>query len=925
MITKQHISPKYLVSSVTWSLSALFLFTSLTLSAQVNDRVMVLGDTTLTTSQELVSEKQILGSSSDSIAVAQNKKKEKTPLIDSEIKYSAKDSIPFKQNKVYLYGDASVSYKDVLLTAYHIELDLDSSIAYATGTLDSLGVETGLPVFKDKSGEYTMRKMRYNFKTEKAIIEHVVTTQGEGFVVSELAKKNSDNTYFLKDGRYTTCDQHDHPHFYINMTKAKVIPGKKIITGPAYLVIEDVKFYPLIIPFAFVPTTKSYSSGFLMPSYGEESSRGFFLRDGGYYWAANDYFDFALTGDIYANSSWGIRASSKYKVLYKFSGNFSAQKITNIYSEKDLPDYSKTNDFSLSWSHSQDSKANAYSTFSASVNYSTSSYDKNNVGSIINPVVLATNTKRSSVNYSRRFPDKPFSLSGSLQHSQNSRDTTIDLTVPDLTFTVNRLFPFKSKNKVGSNETWYEKISFSYTGNTRNYIHSKESELLDASLAKDWKNGVKHSIPVSMNMKLLKYFTLTPSFNYTERWYFKSISKEYDSDLSKVVDKDTTAGFNRVYDYSLGASTSTKLYTFFKPSRALFGDKIEAIRHVMTPSVSFSYRPDFGDPKYGYYDWFEYYDAKVDEIVKHEYSYYDGAIFGIPGKGESGSLGISLGNTLEMKVKSDKDTTGYKKISILESLNFSTSYNFLADSMKWSKISMSGRTKIFGTSISFGATFDPYVLDTLPMAKNATTNRIVRKNKFEWTENHRIARMESANLSFGFNFGSDTFKKKKEGSETQEQTGGSPENTGHGGPNSDAGSSQPPLTIEEGDVGYVKFDMPWSISINYSMRITQGSQFNIEKMAYPYKFSADINMSGRISLTPKWDINMSSGYNFDRKEISHTNLRIARNLHCWSMSFNMVPFGTYKSYFFSIAVNSSLLRDLKYEKRTNARDNPNWY
>ena len=443
---------------------------------------------------------------------------------------------------------------------------------------------------------------------------------------------------------------------------------------------------------------------------------------------------------------------------------------------------------------------------------------------------------------------------------------------------------------------------------------------MDASLAQDWKNGVKHTIPVSMNLKMLKYFTLTPSFNYTERWYFKSISKEYDSASGRIVDKDTTSGFNRVYDYSFGVGTSTKLYTFLKPSRALFGDKIDAIRHVMTPSFSFSYRPDFGDPKYGYYDWFEYYNATTNEIVRHDYSYYDGAIYGIPGRGESGSLGINLGNTLEMKVKSLSDSTGFKKISILESLNFSTSYNFLADSLQWSRITMSGRTKVLGTSISFGATFDPYVLDTLP------NGRVVRMNRFEWTENRRIARMENANLSFGFNFGSDTFKKKKEGSGNPPPTGGNQGNNGSQGPDGTGSTGQQaPLTIEEGDEGYVKFEIPWSISVNYSMRIIQDSKFNKEKMAYPYKFSADVNMSGRVSLTPKWDLNMSTGYNFDRKEISHTNLRIGRNLHCWSMSFNMVPTGRYKSFFFSIAVNSSMLRDLKYEKRSNPRDNPNWF
>lgn len=860
--------------------------------------------------------------------------KSSKPIIDAEIKYSAKDSTVFDKGKVHLYGDASVSYLNIQLTSHYIELDLDSTIAYAHGTVDSLGVEQGLPVFKDKSGEYTMRRMRYNFETEKAIIEHVVTTQGEGYVVSERAKKNADNTYYLQHGRYTTCDHHDHPHFYINMTKAKVLPGDKIVTGPAYLVLEDVKIFPLFIPFAFVPTTSSYSSGLLMPSYGEESNRGFFLRDGGYYWAAGEIFDLSLTGDIYANGSWGLRTSSNYRKRYKYSGSVNIQRITNINSEKDLPDYSKSNDFSLSWSHRQDAKANPNQNFSASVNYSTSSFDRNNVGSIINPEILAQNTKRSSISYSRRFPGTPFNTSLNMLHSQNSRDTTINLTVPDLTVTMSRIYPFKRKSRIGSKEAWYETISLGYTGNFKNEIQAKEKDLSFTanSFAKDWRNGARHSIPISMNLKLLKYFTLTPNVNYTERWYFKSIDKEWDEETQKIVNNDTIQGFNRVYDYNFGVSTSTKLYTFFRPSRAIFGDKVNAIRHVMTPNVSFSYRPDFGDPKYGYYDRLEYYDERNDRVVRQDYSLYENSLYGVPGRGESGSMGFSLGNSLEMKVKSDRDSTGFKKIALLESLNFSSSYNFLADEFNLSNINMSGRTKVAGTNISFGANFDPYALDTTTLASGVTS--VTRVNKFELSENNRLARLQSANLSFGFGFGSDTFKKRREarnGTAT-ESVEEEPELPDDDNPFSELSEEEdnPILStnvspLEEGDDGYAKFEIPWNVSFNYNMRLVPDqSDFNADKMAYKHKLTADISMTGRISLTKKWDMSLSTGYNLERSEISHTNLRINRNLHCWNMSFNMSPFGQYKSFFFSIAISSSMLRDLKYEKRSHPRDNPNW-
>ncbi|MFT3739475.1 MAG: putative LPS assembly protein LptD [Breznakibacter sp.] len=850
-------------------------------------------------------------------------------FIKSEVKYEAADSIIFSLDgdKVFLYKDAKVTYQDVELTAWFIELDLGKNEAYACGTRDSLNKETGLPVYKDKSGEYTMRTMRYNFETRKAKIEHVVTEQGEGYVVSDVAKKSSNNEFCLKGGMYTTCDNHDHPHFGLKMTKAKVIPGKKIVTGPAYLVMEDVPF-PVFIPFGFVPSTKKYSSGFLMPSYGEESSRGFFLRNGGYYFAVNDYFDFQTTGDIYTNGSWGLRAASQYKKRYKFSGNFNIQHITNLTSEKDLPDFTKSRDFSLTWSHRQDSKANPYQSFSASVNYSTSSFDRNNVSNIVNVYELAQSTKRSSISYSKRWPTGPFNLSANLLHSQNSRDTTIDLTLPDLTLTMNRVYPFKSKNKVGSNEAWYEKISLSYTANMKNYISTKESELAQSSLNEDWKNGIKHSIPVSMNLKFLKYFTASPSFNYTERWYFNSIRKTYDEDKQAIVTSDTLRGFNRVYDYGYSVGTSTKLYTFFTPWRKIFGDKVNTIRHVMTPSVSMSYRPDFSDPKYGFYDHFEYYNAKTDEIIKYQYSKFENGIYGSPGSGRSGSIGLSLGNSLEMKVKSDRDSTGFAKVKILESLNFSTGYNMLADSLNWSKISMSGRTKIFKTDINFGASFDPYALDT---TKSGTPIRI---NKSHYQVNNKLLRLESANMSFGMSFNNDSFKKKKEGNNnnagnTPPEGNEVPDGQSELPIDPETGTPKPPTqdnsaSMEQDEDGYAKFKMPWNLSFNYSMRLSQGS-FNKRLMDYSKEITSDVTINGSISPTPKWSLSFSSGYSFDSKEIAHTSFNIRRNLHCWSMSFNLVPFGSYKSYFFTISANSSMLRDLKYEKRNSYRDNVSTY
>nr|WP_321451608.1 putative LPS assembly protein LptD [uncultured Carboxylicivirga sp.] len=871
-----------------------------------------------------------LFSRNDSLSLASKDTVPKTSdpnsfIIDSEVQYKAKDSIftDMITKKTYLYGDAEVKYQDITLTANTIILDMDSSTAVAYGARDSLNNEIGLPVFTDPSGEYEMRRMKYNFKTEKAIIQHIVTEQGEGFVVGDRAKKIEDNAYCMKDARYTTCDHHDHPHFYLNLTKAKVIPGKKTITGPAYLVVEDVKL-PIVIPFAMIPTTSSYSSGFIFPSYRDESIRGFGLTDGGYYWAANDYFDLMAKGDIFTNGSWASRTTTNYKKRYKFSGRFNFQYMENIYSEKDLPDYKKTKDMSITWSHRQDAKANPYQTFSASVNYSTSSYDQNNINSIgtVNGSDISRNTKRSSISYSKRWAGKPYNLSLNLLHSQNSRDTTIDLTIPDITFTVNRFYPFKSKNKVGSNENFLEKISVSYTGNAKNYVSAKEYELgfTGNDFTNQWKNGMQHSIPVAMNFKFLKHFTLNPSFNYRERWYLSKTEQYWDEENQVIAKSDPISGFNRAYDYSLSAGTSTKIYTKFIPSKKLFGDKIEAIRHVATPSVSFSYSPDFSEAKYGFYDSFEYYDRKKDEIVEHQYSYYDGYLYGTPGSGKSGSMGLSLANTLEMKVKSTKDSTGFKKIKILESLNFSSSYNFLKDSVKLAPINMTGRTKIAGTNINFGARFNAYALDD---STGLVTNTFLINS-----DKKKLLRMESANLSFGYSIGSDTFKKKKNNEDTNQEQEDDSSNMPPLDPN-DPTSGLPSFGQGEdrnliaGDDGYADFSIPWNLSFNYSLRVN--GRFDQTKKDYTYTVTSDVNFNGNMSLTPKWKINFSSGYSFDQKALAHTSMGISRDLHCWSMNFSLVPVGRYKSYFFTIRVNSSMLQDLKYDKRSSARDNPNFY
>lgn len=858
-------------------------------------------------------------------------KKSTETFLETEVKYSAKDSMrfDFENKRMYLFGDAKIEYGDITLTAHRIELDMDSTIAYACGRRDSTGKEEGLPVFKDKSGEYTMREMKYNFKSKKAIITHIVTEQGEGFVIGERAKRVDESTYFMKDARYTTCSNHDHPHFYLNLTKAKVIPGRKTVTGPAYLVLEDVPM-PIALPFAIIPNTKSYSSGIIIPTYGDESSRGFYLRNGGYYLAANEYFDVKLLADIYTKGSWGAHISSTYKKRYTFSGSFSGDYIVNKTSEKELPDYSETRDFSVRWNHSQDQKANPDITFSANVNFSTSSYNKNNLTNVVNTQILATNQKSSSVSYSRKWSWNPFRLSVSLLHSQNSRDTTIALTLPDIQVTSSkRFYPFKPKNSVGSKSNPLRDINFSYSFAGKNRISCKEKDLTfkPEDFASVWKNGFKHTISATTNIKLAKYFTSSPSISYTERWYLNRTSQYWDEKQQRVVKNQPESGFYRAYDYSFSAGLQTKIYTFFKPIRAIFGEKINAIRHVMTPSVSFSYMPDFSQAKFGSYDYFEYYNEKTEEIVKYKYSYYQGYEYGTPGSSKSGSMSVRLGNQLEMKVKTDKDTTGYKKIAILEGLDFSSSYDFLKDSMKWSNISMSGRTKVFGTSVQFGAQFDPYGVVAVQKGKTISPVRIDRS---ALKQNNKLAHLKNANLSFGFQLSPEVFKKLREGKNPSDE----PEDDENEDWSLDAANgtdeqigadmqkdeNNPDNKLTQGDEGYAAFDMPWSLSINYSLSV-RPDKFKPETCSYSMKVVQNVNLSGNIALTPKWKISMSSGYSFDEKKISQTSFGITRDLHCWTMSMNLVPFGTYKSYSFNIAISSSILQDLKYNQSNSPRDN----
>ena len=861
---------------------------------------------------------------------------QKPNQIDDIITYKANDSIVlFGNGTAFLHGDTEINYQAITLKADFVKVKIDSSLVYAKGTEGEDGEKIGEPVFSEGESSYNSRELMYNLKTKKGFIRHVVTQEGEGYIISDRTKKNPDNVFCMAGGKYTTCDNHDHPHFYLSISKGKVKPGEYIVTGPAHLVIADVPL-PIALPFGFFPFTSKYSSGILMPNYTDEMTRGFGLTNGGYYFAINDYFDLELKGDIYTKGTWALAAATSYVKRYKFRGNLNISYREDVTGEKGMPDYNTANNMSIRWSHSQDQKANPNFTFSSSVNFSTSGYNRSNVNSYYRPELNSENTKSSSVSFSKRFPDIPsLNLSGSLLINQRTKDSTINLSLPNINISYSRFYPLKRKNPVGK-EKWYEKISMSYSGAFANSIDTKENKLLTSSFTRDWRNGMRHSIPVSASFNVLKFINVSPSFNYTERWYLRSIEKSWDQ-VAQRETNDTTDGFYRVYDFNTGISASTKLYGFYIPIRAIFGDKVDRIRHVMTPSIGFGYTPDFGDPMWGYYDTYtrSIRSSSNPEMFTNtdvQYSKFAGGLYGTPGRGKSGNINFSLGNNVEMKVRNDKDTTGtnaFKKISLIDNLNVGGSYNLAADSMRWSNFSTSLRLKLTKSySLSLSTSFDPYMF-----ALNSAGNP-VRVNQLRW--NHgKFPRFQGTSTSYSYTFSNDTFKKlfgKKEAGKTPD-AGEIPEGgsgtSGEEKSDENSDDSMPkstkviPVVSED---GYSQVSIPWSLSINYSVRYGNTNVFNKDKMEYEMDFTHNLSLSGNISLTPNWRISGNSSYDFNVKQFTYTSISVNRSLHCWNMSASIVPFGTYKSYNFHIGVNASMLSDLKYDKRSEyGVNNITWY
>lgn len=857
----------------------------------------------------------------DTLAADTAKKKE--PL-DAPVIYEASDSIVFtKGGYAHLYGEGKVNYQNIELTSAVISMNMDSSTVYARGVADTTGVETGTPIFKDGETPYESKIMRYNFKTKKGFINNIVTQQGEGYVTSEEGKKGANDEIYMRHGKYTTCDNHEHPHFYLKLSMAKVRPKKNVVFGPAQLVVEDVPL-PIAVPFGFFPFNSSYSSGFIMPTYGDEMNRGFYLRDGGYYFAISDKMDLKVLGEIFTKGSWGLSAASNYTKRYKFSGSFNASYLVTKTGEKNMPDYSVSKDFRIQWSHRQDAKANPNSSFSASVNFATSSYDRSSLSSLYNPQQYSQNTKASSVSYSRNFPEIGLNISGAFNITQNTRDSSLSMTLPDVNISLNRIYPFKRKKSAGD-ERWYEKISLQYTGSITNSISTKDNLLFKTPLTQ-WENGMQHKIPVSATFNLFKYINIVPSFNYTERWYLRKVKQSYDPNSTSTdhVRRDTINGFNRVYDYNLALQMNTKLYGMYKP--LFMKSKEIQIRHVFTPTISYTYTPDFGKARYGYYDTYTYTDEN-GEVRTVEYSPYEGAVYGVPGKQMSQNISFSVDNNLEMKMKSDKDTTGYKKISLIDQLGASLSYDVA--NKRWSDLSMNLRLK-FPNNYTFNmnASFATYAYQF------DENGNVVVGDRTEWSYG-RFGRFQGYSGSFSYTLNNDTFKKlfgkkdenddkNKKDKENSDEEDDTDEETESQNNNSNMRKTEKASLDSD---GYLAFKFPWSISLSYSYSIREDrtKKINIKKMRYPYSLTHSLNVSGNFKIGSRWNMTYSTGYDFTSREMSMTTLNITRDLHCFNMSCGLV-FGPFTSYNFSIRANSSMLTDaLKWDQRSNTGSAVTWY
>ncbi len=846
----------------------------------------------------------------DSIAAHDSLEMLKKSSLEAPAFTTARDSVieDFSDGKrlIHYYGDVSVTYADMKLTADYMQYDLATSTLYARGTTDSTGVITGKPVMEQGGKSYEMEEVRYNFDTRKARIKNMVTQEQDGILHGKNIKMMPDQSINITHGKYTVCDC-EEPHYYLHLTAAKVMtkPSQKTVFGPAYPVIADVPL-PIGLPFGFIPKRPDRASGILFPTFGEEKSRGFYLRDLGLYFVIGNYFDIAVTGDIYTLGSWALDLNSRYKVNYKCNGNFSLTFSNDQTGEKGSADFFQTRNFGVRWSHSQDAKARPGTSFSASVNFSSPSNSKYNSTSVQEAL---QNQISSSISYSKNWNGK-LNLSINALHSQNSRDSSYSFTLPNVTFSVSRFYPFKQKNRVGK-EKWYEKFSLGYNTSLQNRINFKASEFNQPGFFDKFQNGMAHTFQIGLpNFSLFKYINITPGVSYGMNWFFRKTEKEYNPDTGIVEDiKGKAFGtFGTTHNYSGNISMSTRLYGMFN-----FGKhrKLQTIRHVVSPSISASFSPEKG--KY-FNGWRTLtYTDKNGQVQTQDYNIYAGQINSAPGKGKTASLSFSLGNNFEAKVRDIKDTTGTgsKKIKLIDQLNFSTGYNFLADSLKMSNVGVTLSTSIFGKlGISANANFDPYAI---LVDKNNPSGR--RINRFAIQEGQGLLRMNTASMSLSYSLSGEG---KINGNDGTKQAGGNPADHY-------TRIYYHPITgeyIPGGWLYYTNPNVPWSVNFNYSYSYRKAYQFSNDQVITKHTHTQTLGVSGNVKLTPRLSLNLTTNFDLMAMKMSTTQLSATYDLHCFNINVSWIPTGQWESWSFRIQANAAALADLlQFKKSSSYWDN----
>ena len=855
--------------------------------------------------QKIVVDSVKLKAQKDSISRSKDK-------LKAKVEYQADDSLTFdfKDKKAFLYKEAEIKYQKTNLKAATIEIDFDKSIARARSVKDTTGKDIGTPVFTDGGDEFKTKILDYNYETKKGFIKGVITKQGDGFVHGQQVKKMPNDVTNIKDGSYTTCDL-EHPHFELRFSRAKLIPNKVTITGPAYMVLEDVPL-PIGVPFGFFPNKNGRMSGIFMPSPGESGNRGFYLRDFGYYWGISDNLDFQIKGEAYTRGSWAVYPTVNYFKRYKYQGNFNFRYAINIFGERGAPDYQKGKDFSISWMHTQDSKAHPVRRFSANVNIQSTKFNRTNPTTVGN---YLSNTFASSISYQTSIDDRIF-ISAAARHSQNTITKSMSITLPDLSISANKYYPFRREEGSGK-KSWYEDINLGYSFTANNQLDTYDSLFMKKGMFNQMRSSAQQRIPISVPFKLFKYITVSNSVDFTENWYLQYINKRWDPNATykttsgairdtALVVLDTLHGFKASHDFSYSLSMNTTLYGEVKFKKGV----IKAIRHVISPSMSYNFKPDFSAANWGYYK-----TVQIDkEGTLQKYSIFEQGMYGSPSAAKAGNLSFSLRNNLEMKVKDKKDTvTGDRKIKIIDQLSISANYDLSLDSLRWSKVFISGNTPVpflKNTNINFSGVWDPYGYD------KTTKQRI---NMFEWEMERKLLRYENSNWSFGLSHQFSSNNGKNKTPRGNSGTGIDPNKAMMPSANDNQATEAEKEDIIKNPNNYIDWKNAWSFGVNYTFNLTSNKDANTGKVKNDLIQSMMFN--GDISITNKWKVTFTSGYDFKNSQISYTSFTINRDLHCFEIRFNWIPLGYMKSWDFTIRAKSNLLQDLKLTKRKDFRDN----